>query len=93
MEYSLYFTKLFQNNKTNKIKRKLCCFVENRNRILSETCVGITKEQLMHMYSFATAKKFDVFLIHLEKNPAERFHHNFTKLMNPEAFYHEVMGV
>jgi hypothetical protein len=59
--------------------------------ILSETCVGITKEQLMNLYTFATAKKFDVLLIHVEKNPSERYFHNFTKLMNPEAFYNEVM--
>ena len=61
------------------------------NLILSETCVGVTRDQLNHMYNFATAKKFDVFLIHVEKNPGERFYHNFTRLLNPEAFYAEVM--
>ena len=44
------------------------------------------------MYEFATAKKFDVFMIHLEKTPSERFHKNFTIRLNPEAFYEEVMG-
>jgi hypothetical protein len=62
------------------------------NLILSESCIGVTKEQLMHMYEYATAKKFDVLLIHLEANPSERFYKNFTIRLNPEAFYEEVMG-
>ena len=61
------------------------------NLILSETCVGITKEQLYNMYSFATAKKFDVFLIHIEKNPSLKFYRNFTGLMNPDMFTEDVL--
>jgi tRNA pseudouridine38-40 synthase len=42
------------------------------------------------MYEHATNKKLDVLLIHVEKNPSERFRHNFLAVMNPKAFTEEL---
>jgi hypothetical protein len=63
------------------------------NMILSEVGVGVTKEQLMNMFEYSTRKPLDVFLIHIEKRPSERYHHNLLNCLNPEMFYEEVMGV
>lgn len=59
--------------------------------ILSEVGIGVTKDQLENMYEFATAKPLDVFLIHIEKNPSQKFYKNFTGLMDTEMFYDEIM--
>lgn len=62
------------------------------NLILNEVSIGVTKEQLISMYEHATNKKLDVLLIHVEKNPSERFRHNFLAVMNPKAFTEELLG-
>ena len=48
------------------------------NSILRECSIGLTKEQLLYMYNNATKKKFDVFIINLDKSANERYRHNFT---------------
>jgi hypothetical protein len=47
------------------------------NSILRECSIGLTKEQLLYMYNNATKKKFDVFIINLDKSANERYRHNF----------------
>ena len=62
------------------------------NLILSEVSIGVNKDQLTNMYDFATHKKMDVLLIHVEKPVSQKFHRNFLQVLNPEAFYDSVLG-
>ena len=39
----------------------------NLNMILSELSLGVTKEQLIKIYGFATKNKFDVLLVDLDE--------------------------
>ena len=48
------------------------------NSILRECSVDLTKIQLSKMYQDATRKKFNVFIINLDKNGNERYRRNFT---------------
>lgn len=61
--------------------------------ILSEVGIGVTKEQLIAMYDFATSEPMNVFLIHVEKQASQKYYKNFTGLLSPEMFSKEVMGV
>ena len=64
-----------------KIIRNNCSYVVisklsgNRevNMILSEFGLGVSKEQLLAMYQYATREKFSPLLIDLEEDPANRF--------------------
>ena len=47
------------------------------NSILRECSIGLTKEQLLFMYNKSTKKKFDVFIINLDRSGNERYRMNF----------------
>ena len=51
------------------------------NMILSEFGLGLTKEQLLKMYKYATAEKFSPLIIDLEEDPERRFRKGFTELL------------
>lgn len=53
------------------------------NLILSEFELGITKQQLIDMYDFATKEKFNVLLIDVEAPIEKRFRKNFLEYINP----------
>ena len=54
------------------------------NSLLREVSLGLTKEQLLEMYSIATNKKFDVLIINLDKSGNERYRHNFLNYFEIE---------
>jgi hypothetical protein len=56
------------------------------NMILKEWGLGITKEQLLKMYQYATAEKFSPLLVDLEKTPEERFRKGFDEILNISNF-------
>lgn len=56
------------------------------NIILSEFGLGITKEQLLKIYEFATQEKFSPLLIDMEATPNERFRRGFTEIVDPNNF-------
>ena len=43
------------------------------NLILSEFGLGITKEELLEFYQYATKEKFSPLVIDMEADPADRF--------------------
>ena len=50
------------------------------NIILSEFGLGVTKEQLLKIYDYATKEKFSPLVIDLEAPPEERFIHTHHSL-------------
>jgi hypothetical protein len=58
------------------------------NLILSEFGLGVTKEQLLSMYEYATAEKFSPLLIDLEESPDKRFRKGLDEILNPRNFNH-----
>jgi len=54
------------------------------NMILSEFGLGVSKEQLIHLYETATAEKFSPLLLDLEAQPFERFRKGFTQVLTPQ---------
>jgi len=54
------------------------------NMILSEFGLGVSKEQLIHLYNTATAEKFSPLLLDLEAEPFERFRKGFTQVLTPQ---------
>jgi len=54
------------------------------NMILSEFGLGVSKEQLVHLYETATAEKFSPLLLDLEAQPFERFRKGFTQVLTPQ---------
>ena len=57
------------------------------NLMLNEFSVGVTKEQLMKMYEYATKDKFNFLLINCdESDPEKKFRHNFTEYLDPAKF-------
>jgi len=77
--------KIIRNNCSYMILLKLS---GNRevNMILSEFGLGVTKEQLLNMYEFATAEKFSPLIIDLEADPNNRFRKGFTELLDKDIF-------
>jgi len=77
--------KIIRNNCSYMVILKLS---GNRevNLILSEFGLGVTKEQLLGLYKFATQEKFSPLLIDLEEDPYKRFRKGFTDILDPEAF-------
>ena len=56
------------------------------NMILSTYGLGVTKEQLLGMYDYATREKFSPLLIDLEESPDQRFRKGFLEVLNPQDF-------
>jgi len=55
----------------------------NLNMILSELSLGVTKEQLIKIYGFATKNKFDVLLVDLDQADInKKFRKNFLDIIN-----------
>jgi hypothetical protein len=51
------------------------------NLILSEFGLGITKDELMAFYSYATREKFSPLIIDMEADPADRFRKGFSEVL------------
>jgi hypothetical protein len=73
--------KIIRNNCSYMVLLKLS---GNRevNVILSEFGLGVTKEQLIKIYEFATAEKLQPLLIDLEAPPSERFRKGITEIID-----------
>jgi len=50
--------------------------------ILSEFGLGVSKEQLIELYEYATAEKFSPLLIDMESPPQERFRKGFQEIID-----------
>ena len=59
------------------------------NLILSEFGLGVSREQLLGMYEFATKEKFSPLLIDLEEDPYKRFRKGFSQILDPQQFHQE----
>jgi hypothetical protein len=73
--------KIIRNNCSYMVLLKLS---GNRevNLILSEFGLGITKEQLLELYKFATAEKFSPLIIDMEEDASKRFRKGFLDVLN-----------
>lgn len=49
------------------------------NSLMREVSIGLTKDELMEMYSDATKNKFDVLIVNLDKSGNERYRKNFLQ--------------
>ena len=56
------------------------------NRILSEYGLGVTKDQLLSMYEYATLNKFDCLIIANEEPRESKFRKNFSEILDPSAY-------
>ncbi len=56
------------------------------NRILSDFGLGVSKEQMLGMYEFATAQKFSPLLIDTEAEKDKKFRKGFLEVLDPSAF-------
>ena len=56
------------------------------NMILSEYGLGVTKEQLIKIYEYATREKLTPLLIDLENEPDKRFRKGFTEYLDVSMF-------
>ena len=56
------------------------------NRILSEYGLGVTKDQLLNMYEYATQNKFDCLIIANEEPRESKFRKNFLEILDPSAY-------
>jgi hypothetical protein len=77
--------KIIRNNCSYMIILKLS---GNRevNLILSEFGLGVSREQLLGMYEYATKEKFSPLLIDLEQEPAKRFRKGFQEILDPAHY-------
>jgi len=77
--------KIIRNNCSYMILLKLS---GNRevNIILSEFGLGVTKDQLIKIYEYATAEKFSPLLIDLEADKDNRFRKGFLEILDPNNF-------
>ena len=57
------------------------------NLILSEFGLGLTKEQLLKMYKYATKEKFSALVIDME-DMDKRFRKGFLEILNPDDIGH-----
>ena len=73
--------KIIRNNCSYMVLLKLS---GNRevNIILSEFGLGITKEQLLEIYEYATREKLQPLLIDMEAQPADRFRKGLSEIIN-----------
>ena len=49
--------------------------------ILSEFGLGVTKEELLELYKYATAEKFSPLIIDMEESADKRFRKGFTEIL------------
>ena len=56
------------------------------NCILSEHGLGVTKEQLLGMYEYATQNKFDVLIVANEESKEIKFRKNFLEILDSSDF-------
>ena len=56
------------------------------NRILSDFGLGVSKEQMLGMYEFATSQKFSPLLIDTEAEKDKKFRKGFLEVLDPSAF-------
>lgn len=77
--------KMIRNNCSYMVILKLS---GNRevNMILSEFGLGVSREQLIAMYEYATREKFSPLLIDLEQDPVKRFRKGFTEILLPSQY-------
>jgi len=77
--------KIIRNNCSYMVLLKLS---GNRevNIILSEFGLGITKEQLLEIYEYATREKLQPLLIDMEAQPADRFRKGLDTVINVNNF-------
>jgi hypothetical protein len=54
--------------------------------ILRNFGLGVSKEQLLAMYDYATAEKMDCLLLDLEADKQKKFRKNFDEFMNPSDY-------
>jgi hypothetical protein len=62
------------------------------NLILSEFGLGVSREQLIAMYEYATREKFSPLLIDLEQDPVKRFRKGFTEILLPSQYIPQPTG-
>ena len=72
--------KIIRNNCSYMILLKLS---GNRevNMILSEFGLGVTKEELLQLYEYATAEKFSPLVIDMEEDSSKRFRKGLTEIL------------
>ena len=77
--------KIIRNNCSYMVILKLS---GNRevNMILSEFGLGVSREQLLAMYEYATKEKFSPLLIDLEQYPTKRFRKGFEDTLDPAHY-------
>jgi hypothetical protein len=82
--------KIIRNNCSYMVLLKLS---GNRevNLIMSEFGLGVTKDQLLEMYKYATAEKFSPLIIDLEQDPERRFKKGFTEILDPRNYLQPTM--
>lgn len=81
---------------TPKIVRNNCNYMVllklsgNRevNMILSEFGLGVSKEQLLDIYQYATREKMQPLIIDLEEDPTKRFRKGFLEIIDPNNIPH-----
>ena len=59
---------------------------ETKVRILSDFGLGVSKEQMLGMYEFATSQKFSPLLIDTEAEKDKKFRKGFLEILDPSAF-------
>ena len=77
--------KIIRNNCSYMVLLKLS---GNRevNMILSEFGLGITKEELLELYKYATAEKFSPLLIDMEEDASQRFRKGLLEILNISSY-------
>lgn len=73
--------KIIRNNCSYMVLLKLSGQREV-NIILSEFGLGVTKEQLVKIYEFATREKLNPLIIDMEADPTERFRKGFLEIIS-----------
>jgi len=77
--------KIIRNNCSYMVLLKLS---GNRevNLILSEFGLGITKEELLELYKYATAEKFSPLVIDMEEDATKRFRKGLLEILNIHSY-------
>lgn len=53
------------------------------NMIMSEFGLGVTKEQLVAIYNYATAEKFQPLVVDMDEDPSKRFRKGLLEIIDP----------